>query len=584
MKHSRNKIGDLAIEYNKRFPIDWIENQDWINKEKESFATCRNALKDFQELFFIEVSKSILSGEYLIKDLQNNIESLTQPKDYQPIEGNSILKQEIFKQYRYLDSELTKVLVHYRAFILLMNTKTDGENHKYIVNAYYIDGEESFSIKLFEYLVIFILRLCKLDHSLSYNEQTIRSLILMREDLEKLIEKQVDEIGDIFKIALNKCLFLLKKLIYFKGKSEYVLNFKSYIIEDSNIDIKNLQSLNDDFLFLHGEDKKGEMQYSRVSSLQDACYKRKASFSEMILLMSEYKNHGSENQINNLIENFERYSQNYSNKKEFNIYAINTIKNYLYNCRFSYLLKHKEYTYHQLIEKYNEIDNIQRLTGIHNFFPHYKTVDKLFNIIKQDIKQKKIESALIAKEITTLEELVYKFEEKLSWSEENSFYPFQLPYKECRYRINNVVLFMPSSFNKPIDYQVIREKMMEYKTELKLLKKEIEFYNEKKKIETIREEISSMKRQNIEIVGAFTAAITFLFGCVNIFSENKNSDIKILIENLIGLGLLLILFCCIIFILSIPQDEKWSTFYKKPRNLLFISLIIGSLVLLYNIV
>ena len=136
-----------------------------------------------------------MDGKELIKDLQNNIESLTQPKDYQPIEGNSILKQEIFKQYRYLDSELTKVLVHYRAFILLMNTKTDGENHKYIVNAYYIDGEESFSIKLFEYLVIFILRLCKLDHSLSYNEQTIRSLILMREDLEKLIEEQVDEIS-----------------------------------------------------------------------------------------------------------------------------------------------------------------------------------------------------------------------------------------------------------------------------------------------------------------------------------------------------------------------------------------------------
>ncbi len=51
-----------------------------------------------------------------------------------------------------------------------------------------------------------------------------------------------------------------------------------------------------------------------------------------------------------------------------------------------------------------------------------------------------------------------------------------------------------------------------------------------------------------------------------------------------GLGLLLILFCCIIFILSIPQDEKWSSFHKKPRNLLFISLIIGSLVLLYNII
>lgn len=175
--------------------------------------------------------------------MQNDIENLTQPKEYQPIDSESTLKQETYRRYRCLDNELTKVLIHYRAFILLMNTKTDGENHKYIVNAYFVDEEESSSIELFEYLIVFILRLCKIDHSLSYDERTIRNLILMRVDLEKLIEKNVDEIADIFRIALNKSSFLLKKLIYFKGKSEYVLNFKSYTIDDNSIDIKELQSL-----------------------------------------------------------------------------------------------------------------------------------------------------------------------------------------------------------------------------------------------------------------------------------------------------------------------------------------------------
>lgn len=583
--HSQSKIGKLAIAYNTYFPTDWIEDQDWSqDKEKESFAFCNSNLNSFQKEFFIEVSKSILSGEYLIKDMQNDIENLTQPKEYQPIDSESILKQETYRRYRCLDNELTKVLIHYRAFILLMNTKTDGENHKYIVNAYFVDEEESSSIELFEYLIVFILRLCKIDHSLSYDERTIRNLILMRVDLEKLIEKNVDEIADIFRIALNKSSFLLKKLIYFKGKSEYVLNFKSYTIDDNSIDIKELQSLNDDFLFLHGEDEKGAMRCDRIFSLQDACNKRKAKSFEMILLMNKYKNHGSETQIDNLIENFERYSRSYSHQKEFNIFAINTIKNYLYNCRFSYLLKHKEFTYYQLIEKYTEIDNIQKLTGVQNFFPHYKVVDKLFSIIRHDIKQKKTDSELIVKEVASLEELIHRLEEKLSWSEENSFYPFQLPYRECRYRINNVILFMPSSFNKPINYQAIRKKVIQYKADFQLLKKEIEFFKEKKDIEVLKEEISSLKRKNIEIVGAFTAAITFLFGCVNIFSENKDSNIKVLVTNLIGLGLLLILFCCIIFILSIPQNEKLGSFCRNPRNILFTVLIIGSLIILYNII
>ena len=461
-----------------------------------------------------------------------------------------------------------------------MNTKTDGENHKYIVNAYSIaGGEESFSIEFYESLIVYIFCLCKIDHSLSYNERTIRTLILMRVDLEKLIEKNVDEISDIYRIVLNKSSFLLKKLIYFKGKSEYVLNFKSYTIDNDSIDIKELQSLNDNFLFLHGEDQKGLMQCDRIYSLQDACNKKRAKFHEMILLMNKYKNHGNESQVDNLIEDFERYCRSCSHKKEFDVFAINTIKNYLYNCRFSYLLKHKEFTYYQLIEAYTEIDNLQKLTGIQNFFPHYKVIDKLFKIARQDIKQNDTDSELISKEIASLEKLITKFQEKLDWSEENSFYPFQLPYTECRYRVNNVVLFMPSSFNKPIDYQVINERLMQYKTELQLLKREFEFFNEKKDIEKLKTEISSLKRKNIEIVGVFTAAITFLFGCVNIFSENKNTNLKLLVTNLMGLGLLLILFCCIIFILSIPHDEKIGSFIRKPRSILFAILIIGCLLI-----
>lgn len=579
-----NSISQLGETYNTLFPTDWIELNDWsTEKEKDSFITCKSRINQFIEISFIKISKSLLSGEYLVRKCQQDIEALTQPKDYQPVEGESILKKEIYKIYRNLDDEFANILIQYRAFISSINIKTDGKAHKYIVNAYTLGTNRSFSIELYKYLKKYILFLCKIDHSLSYDENIITDLIFARYELsENIIRQYTGEIATLFKAAFNKCSFLLRKLIYFKGKSEYVLNFKTYTIEDNNIDIGELQLLNEKFLFLHGDDEKN-ISSDSIFTWQDACNKKKAKFHQMILLMNKYKNYGNEEQINNLIKDFNRYYKSFSPKGEFDRYAIDTIKNYLYNCRLSYLLEHRNYTYHQLLAEYNYIISIQQLTGIQNFFPHYKVIEIFFKLIRQEMKKDSLNKETITEELSKLEQLIGQFEEKLTWSEENSFYPFQLPYSECINKIDNVIVFMPSSFNKPIDYSKFYERLRQYKAELQLLKRDVDFFNEKRDIENLKLDISSLKRNNIEIIGAFTAAITFLFGCVNIFSENKNENIKVLITNISGLGLLILLFCCVIFILSIPKDEKFCSFFKKPRNVLFTIMIIGYLILLYHI-
>ena len=402
----------------------------------------------------------------------------------------------------------------------------------------------------------------------------------MRVELEKNIKQYSDEISEVLKAVLEKCSFLLKKLIYFKGKSEYILDFQVYTIENNDILIKELQSLDNNFVLLHEEES--ILESDKIYLWQNACHKKKAKFYQMILLMNKYKNHGNEEQINHLLEDFNRYSRSFNAKGEFDRFAIQTIKNYLYNCRFSYLLKHKNYKFNQLIDDFQYIESIQKTTGIQNFFPHYKVIGKLFEVVRTDIKNNVDEDA-IKRELTTLEMFIDNFEEKISWSKDCNFYPFQLPYSECLFRLGSIALFIPSSFNKPINYQDIFDGFSQYKIDLQTLKREILFLEERREIDKLKNDMSALKKTNIEIITGFTAAITFLFGCVNVFSENKVTDIKLLVTNISTLGLFLLLFCSVIYLLTTPRDESFKHFFSNPKSVISVILSIGYLYLIFNI-
>jgi hypothetical protein len=578
---TKSYISKIAQLYDRNFPEEWIENQNWEGEEieKESFISCNSLISTFQEESFILLAKSILSGEYLVRQLVPFIENLSQPKDYQPLESTSPLKKEIYKRYSNLDNELTAVLIHYRAFISSLEEKTDN-NHKYIINAFSIDRDIASINPLYQILINYVIPLCRIDHFLSYNDKIIRNLILMKVDIEKNIQRYSERISEILKALIEKCSFLLKKLLYFKGKSEYILDFKSYTIENNDIVIKELQSLDNNFVLLHKEDS--FLESDKVYLWQDSCHKKRAKFFQMILLMNKYKNHGNEEQINHLLEDFNRYYRSFNVKGNFDIFAIQTIKNYLYNCRFSYLLNHKSYTYNQLMEDFQYIESIQKTTGIQNFFPHYKVIGKLFDIIRADIKNNNTDKNIIEKELIKLENFIDNFQKKLTWSKECNFYPFQLPYRECLHKVGNILLFIPSSFNKPINYEDISNSLSQYKIELQALKREILFLDEKREIDKLKNEITNLKKTNIEIITGFTAAITFLFGCVNVFSENKNADIKLLVTNISVLGLFLLLFCSVIYLLTIPRNISFKEFLSNPKSVVSIILSIGCIYLIFN--
>lgn len=73
---TKSYISKIAQLYDKNFPEEWIENQNWEGEEteKESFTNSNSLINNFQEESFILLAKSILSGEYLVRQLVPFIE------------------------------------------------------------------------------------------------------------------------------------------------------------------------------------------------------------------------------------------------------------------------------------------------------------------------------------------------------------------------------------------------------------------------------------------------------------------------------------------------------------------------------
>lgn len=78
-----------------------------------------------------------------------------------------------------------------------------------------------------------------------------------------------------------------------------------------------------------------------------------------------------------------------------------------------------------------------------------------------------------------------------------------------------------------------------------------------------------------DLIAIFTAAITFLFGIVNIFINNTTLNLYQLIANTIGFGVLLLLFASLYLFISplLIQRINWYQYLKTGRCIAGVVLI-----------
>lgn len=586
-------INKILKEYQAFFSVDWIESLDWSDQTKSeiSYKEGIKHIDEFSESFFVAFSKSVISGEYLVREnlLQDlkDFSSIVE-NDYPPISASE-LKSKLYREYQRLDENILITINGYRQLIYIVSNKISQEYHKLLVNAFSTNGKKVTN-EHFLALHTYVFYIYTIDHMLSYDKEDIQAIILIKENLTEDEPKQSALIRPIYQLLKDKCSFLIKKLVFFDGTAEYSINFETKIIDKGSISAEYLRDFDKYFEFFH------RRQYSDyeplVSEWEKNCLKRKAKLGQMILLMKYYKDHKDtiEQQVQNLIAEFEyvctKIQPKFSNRI-FDAYALNTLKNYMYNCRLSFRMKHN-YTYEKLCSDMLEIEQIQLVTRIKNFYPFKKAVAFLIKDIRNDFANCVSSEEVLMQKYQALNDYIYKFETAIHWCEEQHFYPVQLLYNECLKKDNSsgLIVFMPSSFSRPINYNKLEDDLKQYKSELGLIKGELNLQKERARIELLKNEIDASKKSNIEILGIFTTVITFLFGCVNIFSGTNNTTLSLSeqVLRIMCLGLILLLFVSAIYLLTMRREKQFMDYLRHPRFIFFGLSIIGYILILVVIV
>lgn len=138
---------------------------------------------------------------------------------------------------------------------------------------------------------------------------------------------------------------------------------------------------------------------------------------------------------------------------------------------------------------------------------------------------------------------------------------------DCFVEETEYSLMLPSTFSKPIDYDKQWEALNDFKSELRFLKESLQIIEQTKELKSIKDSLKNAEKKYIEIGGIFISAITFLFGTINIFTNDKASPLQMFTSTM-GLGILLIIFASLMIL--IVGKREWCSFKSWTIALIII--------------
>lgn len=136
---------------------------------------------------------------------------------------------------------------------------------------------------------------------------------------------------------------------------------------------------------------------------------------------------------------------------------------------------------------------------------------------------------------------------------------------------------LPSTFSKSIDFPKLYENLDELKRELRFLNESLQMIEQTKELNSLKDSLKASEKKYIEIGGIFVSAITFLFGTINIFTNDKATPLQ-MFTSIMGLGILLILFASLLVL--VVNKNRLDSF----KTWLCVFIVIGYTILLCFII
>lgn len=257
-------------------------------------------------------------------------------------------------------------------------------------------------------------------------------------------------------------------------------------------------------------------------------------------------------------------------------YAYYSLRNYMYNSRFSFYCQNdKRYSVEELEKDIEKIKSLQEETFIQNYHPYLKAIEYLIKRLEEDIA-KSIDKVKLHKELDLLEDCLADFRKNVKWCKIMQPYLIQMTYgySKMKFKDTDIDVFYPSSFCRPLRLSQLDERILQYSHDVAFLRYQVNHLEDKKELLEAKQQIANFEKKNLETMSLVFTVTTFLVGMLSIFIGNNGSvSIFSKIEYVAVLGLVLLLFICVGYFVI-------SDVLKKIKPWIFGGLTIIFLVLL----
>ena len=405
----------------EEFPESWLPHG---SEEEVVFFQKSAQIENFFETCFILLSKSIISGEYInvsnFLDVLNNFLEKTTVEYAPPVlsESGSEKVNKLLSRYRDLNYSIYNALQHYNYFVTISKNKFSIEEDRYKYGFYKLKNIKSTDkvLKLFPEITI---PLCLFDYRFPIGEDEFNKLLLSRNRLMEYISEGSSERRAILAILLHKCHFIIYKI----KETPFYINSESntVCINPKELDIGYYDG------FVTKECDSGLEADKLLNDINGANPELKS----FVLLMKYYKqNLAHKSDIVKMDFVIKKYSDIYQIKRnsqefinpsnsieEYNRFSLNSILNFLHNCRFSFYTQKCTPNLKQIKEELRHIENIQAKTGVKNFHPYEKAIETIVKCIEFHIGQEDFDNRLIEDKLEELDRVIALYEESYEWSQ-----------------------------------------------------------------------------------------------------------------------------------------------------------------------
>ena len=541
-------LEDVFEQLNNKFQSNWIDSLQWTNTlvSKNSMSKGLTSIRELRSIILVNFARFALGGKQFVESYEtiNKIQEWSYD-DVVINRNRNKYKTALLNEYRgFIFDVLDSVnLLHYH----IDNTKelfSSDKKRNYInaVKRYRPTFQQSDSVKLLETII----DVCWAEYCFSFNESFIQNLLQSKEVLKEALNKSTINEKLVVNAAIKKIDLMLCKLAVFSKDKQisYKYNFQQSTLSWESIEKDVKDKFHIPFIqFLKPE----SLSNKDIEDWQKDSWGDNIAMWKLVLLMRYYSKHTKNQfQIDKVLEIYDRhYDESIQEPNNMiNDYAARSVKNYMYNCRFSFLCQYKDkYTADKLQEDLEQIESIQNETFIKNYHPYQKAYVFLRKEIEEGLNNYHSQK-ILEKNLKLLKYCFEKFKENVAWCQSNQPYIYQLRFKYCTDNWDGVEVFCPSSYCRPLRFKELNDCKNEYANEIWTLEQKIKNNPDRLRILSAHEEIDNITKKNYELLSFFSTVVIFLVGLISIFIGNTAS-MQEKMEYVIVLGSILLLFVCL---------------------------------------